>query len=188
MIIFYKKLKLKLKLISILGRMAYSIECLENSILTLKINNIIVESDEAMIKLIIDRLWEFTESRDLSVWEQKVVDMSPHVIFDFHENNNFEDYETLSAKEICELKLFYEKCPLYFSDIIDSCVGVGLSNLYGGIVGAAQDSIDKVINIIKIMTENNIKIPDVNGYLRFAFKDGWGDSFTKKDAPDYIGE
>jgi len=174
-------LQFRLRQISIPGRLAYSIECLENVISILIDKSIIIKSDEIFIRLIIDRLWEFTESQDLSVWEKRGVEISPFVIFDVHEENYFEDYETLSVQELHDLKSFYEKCPNYLNDVIDNCVEIGLSNLYGGITGVAQTSIDKVKNIIELLAENKIKIPNVDRYSKFKFKNGWADNFTKAD-------
>jgi len=89
-----------LKKISITGRLAFGITCLEQYIKEQNLKN-------KWLDRLIDVLWEFTTSEDLEEWDNKISDLDPSNIIDKHSDNKASDYDSLTEFEFNELKKYY---------------------------------------------------------------------------------
>ncbi len=161
-----------LKTISIRGRMAFAIQCIDNYIHFKNINNF-----EAELTLVIDKLKEFLTSNTLDVWDEQVRDLLPSSILDNHPQNNLEDYEYVDFEIAKKLEEAYRSLPIDLINIIDYSAAIGSNNLYECIVGFSSKTLTPLLNIIKVLRASNIELPEIDKYLDYKFikEEGWGE-------------
>ena len=157
---------------SILGRMVFGIHCLKISLLQLGY-------ETPILTVLTDRLAEFVEKDRLDIWESRIGEVAPYALLDTHPDNDLADYETLPLGEAQALKSLYTTMPAELTDLIDSVVNIGESNLYGDMGDHSEDSLTAIQLVTEKVIELGIAIPDVSPYVRSPFteNDGWG--FTR---------
>ena len=158
-----------LKKISIRGRFAFCLACLRNA---MRQENVNIES----LSILFERMSSFLTTDKLDEWEKQIVDVSPDTIFDTHPDNDFNDYETVTATELVRLKAIYEKIPSAITELIDLIISVGLSNLYGGTSDYSPHSLAPTLKVIELMDSHNYELPLLQQFSRYSFTDnnGWG--------------
>lgn len=158
-----------LKQISIRGRFAFCLACLHNAMRQEKVDN-------QSLSVVFERMSSFLTTDKLDEWEKQVVEVSPDTIFDTHSDNDFNNYETISASELSGLKTIYEKLPPVILELIDLTINVGLSNLYGGTSDYSPHSLVPTLKVVELMKGNAFELPPLQQYSRFSFSDnnGWG--------------
>jgi hypothetical protein len=142
----------QLKRISITGRMALGITCLENILRTLSI-----ECEE--LSKFISLLWKFTSSNTLDDWEEQVC----------------QEVELLfRSKETSVSQV--SKIPLYIFEIIDEVIEIGRGNLYCGIREYSEYTLFALLKVLNSMEKNNFAIPRLDKFKKSSFSefDGWG--------------
>lgn len=157
------------KTVSISGRVAFGIHCLEAA---LKQYNY----DTPEVRLILARIREFVEKDDLDVWERRVTEIAPSSILDGHPANIFEQYETISLEYLISLKKLYESMQSLLKDLIDAVIDIGKSNLYGGVGAYSEYSLREVDKVIDIMNDLQVPVPESTPYFISPFSEngGWG--------------
>jgi hypothetical protein len=157
------------KNISIRGRMAFGIKCLEIALLREGFN-------QPVLSTLLERLKEFVENDRLDIWEQRVGDVAPYSILDDHPENNYQEYETVSIDEIEQLKDIYISMPEAIVNLIDLVIKIGESNLYAGVGDYSEDSFDAISEVVREVRLLNIDLPDVKRYMISPFTEygGWG--------------
>lgn len=163
----------KLKGISIRGRFAFGVKCLEKYIEQNKISNKWTEK-------LFDTLWEFTHSSRLDLWHDKINDLDPWNLLD--PNSGIpSDYKTLKEDEFYELKDFYNSLNKNFVDMIGCTIEIGTGNLYGGTGRYSQASLNPTIELVKIAKKELIELPNIKAFMftKFSEDDGWGNHFEK---------
>jgi len=161
------------KRISIRGRVAYCIMCLENAFEKEKI-----ESQESFSLL--EKLWAFTNSHTLDEWDEMINDVTPCCILD--ENFDVNDFVE-DANIVYRFKDFYEKLPEYLNDIIDLTIGVGVGSLYGGVGSYSKRTLEPTLNVVELIVANDVIMPHIGLVANYSFDDfhGWGYAFTRED-------
>ncbi|PTD16294.1 hypothetical protein [Flavobacterium columnare] len=163
------------KKISIRGRFAFGIMCIEEYLLENSIKDFWIE------KLLI-HLWEFTESDNLDVWDEKISDLNPYNILEVDYEEYPNDFPTINASEYKELKKIYENLDSDLVILISQTIEIGVSNLYGGTGEYSNHSLIPTLEVYKIAEKTISKKPDVNNFIQFKYSEsnGWGNKFTKQ--------
>ncbi|MEP0265875.1 hypothetical protein [Dokdonia sp.] len=172
--IFQTTLESKIKKISIRGRLAFGINCIENYLTE---NNIV---NQYMVMLV-DTLWEATTSERLDLWEKKISDLDPSNILDPHPENFPSDYKLLTETAFYELKTFYINADEKFIFLIENTIEIGIGNLYGGTQKYSPTTLASTLDVHKIAISVLKEIPDINKFQfsKFSEHSGWGNPIKR---------
>jgi hypothetical protein len=129
------------KEISIRGRLAYGVSCLENAF-----KHFNIESD-LLKKEVLPEIWAFTSSSDLANWDTSVRRIDPVCVLDDTVPNN-------------PLQKLYRSLPTSIVEMISDVIEIGTGNLYGGTSGNSPFSIEPLLRIVKTCKMCHIKLPD----------------------------
>lgn len=162
------------KTISITGRLAFAIKCLEQYIKEQKL-------ESTWLDRLIDVLWDFTTSEDLGKWDKKISNLDPNNIIDTHPDNKASDYDFLTASEFNELKTYYAGISEALSLLIDLTMDIGTSNLYGGTGEYSKYTLESTVRVYWFAKENIDKIPDINKFKISPYSEdrGWGNNIER---------
>lgn len=163
----------KISKISIRGRIAFVLKCLEIALQKHEINISILND-------FTDKLWSFTTTIRFDIWHEQVKEYSPWVILD-NQLDVLNDLKFVSPKEADDLKNIYTSLPDFIVKIIDICFWVGCHELYGTIKDFSPTTIDYVVDVINLMKNNNLNIPDIDAFEKYKFSEqkGWGNFFDR---------
>ncbi|MCA8830410.1 hypothetical protein [Hymenobacter pini] len=162
-----QQLEAQLKRVSIKGRMAYCITCLEN-VLACK------QLQEPALDKLLQCLWDFTSNPDLSDWEKKIMDFSPESILE----EPLEECSYLTLSEAQHLRTVYMSLSKSLLICIDDTIEVGRGNLYGGTSGYSPHSLIPAMQVVRYMVAHTYPLPPMENFLRSPFTEedqhGWG--------------
>jgi hypothetical protein len=160
--------------ISIRGRFAFGVKCIERYISENKI-----EID--WIDKLLTQLWEFTESENLDIWDEKISDLNPTNILEVEYEKFPNDFPTINASVYKELKKIYQNLNGDFIKLISETIEIGTSNLYGGTGEYSTHSLKPTIEVYKIAVTVLSKMPDINSFIQYSFSEsnGWGNKIVK---------
>ncbi|MFD2908373.1 hypothetical protein ACFSX9_06460 [Flavobacterium ardleyense] len=173
--LFGNNIETHFKKISINGRMAFGVKCLETYLIENNIKNIWTER-------LINTLWEFTSSHNLPEWETKISDLTPECILDTHPENIAEDYKSLSESEFNSLKDFYLKVDDKLIFLINLVIDIGTTDLYGATGKYSENTLKSTMEVYKFCKKELNVLPDLNkfNFTKFSENDGWGKRINKK--------
>lgn len=163
------------KNISVKGRVAYGIRCLEQ---TLIYYNCSLEN----WKWIIEKIWGYTSVVYLDDWFYEIAEFMPDSILD-DKDCYPEDCEYLSEEQFYRLvRTYSEDSNPVINRIIRLIFEMGTSDLYSKLEGCAQNSLDCLNKIMCIMVQENIELPSSTPFSNYSYKEnnGWGESFDGK--------
>jgi hypothetical protein len=162
------------KLISISGRLAFGVKCLEQYLIEKNILN-------KWLDKLINLMWEFTISEDLSEWDNKISDLDPSNILDTHPDNKASDYKSLTEPEFNELKNYYSNIDNDLLLLIDLIIDVGTTDLYGATGKYSKNTLDSTMRIYNFASEKINKIPEIDKFKisQFSERNGWGNRIEK---------
>lgn len=163
------------KNISMRGRVAYGILCLESTL----------NSEEKFSKgwkLVLERLWSYTEIKYLDEWQDKTLEILPSSIMEI-ENFEEEDLEYVSQTEFDVLKSLYGNANNMVLDMIEVIFYIGTLELFGSISNGAIQSLKQLEKLLSIMNSIPVEPPAIGLVRRYSFQEenGWGTSFNKKE-------
>ena len=156
---------------SIRGRVAYGICCLQNTLIW-------ADASTEEWHLILDHLWEFTESENIEEWFYSTAEYLPEYVLDnvpFHKREN--EYVSQSFNDY--LATIYRKTNPIIYKIMDAIFMAGTIEMYGSIVDGGQQSLSHIIRLIDIMKSNNIPLPDYSIFKKFT--GSWGRTFSREE-------
>lgn len=147
--------------ISIRGRVAFGITCLENVCETLSLNSPSMAS-------LIDLLWTFTQSRELDVWEGEVVDALPE---------NERDVSAYADK--FEYSHLEDRDQQFVTELINAVVEIGCANLYAGFESSFTR--DEAFAVAKMLYCRGYSVPDIERFRCSRVEEfhGWGDPISR---------
>jgi len=162
------------KKISIIGRLAFGVTCLEQYIQEQNL-------ESKWLDRIINVLWEFTISKDATGWNNRISELDPNNILDKNPCNKASDYDTLTELEFNELKKYYGGLPKDLLLLIDLVIDVGTSNLYGATGDYSKSTLESTMMIYKFSQEKIDKMIDINKFKisKFSEQGGWGNAIEK---------
>jgi hypothetical protein len=143
--------------ISIRGRLAYGVSCLENALLHFNIQNDLLEKE------VLPRIWSFASSSDLTAWDDSVKEIDPVCILDNNSPGS-------------RLQKLYRSLPTIIIEMISDVIEIGAGNLYGGTTGYSPFSMKPLLRVIKTCKMNHISLPQLEPFKRSSFEEmhGWG--------------
>lgn len=173
--LFENKTKRLFKKVSVTGRMAFGIKCLEQFIIEKEIQN-------AMLYRLLEVLWEFTITENLAEWDSKITELAPESILDNHLQNSPENYKHLTASEFQHLKDFYLKADEKLIDLIGYVIDIGTTHLYGATGQYAKEALESTMKVYQFAKKEIVVIPDLNKFTftEFSERNGWGNRTEKK--------
>jgi hypothetical protein len=174
----------KIKKISIRGRFAYGLICLEK---------VIEEKDLKLPELesLIINMWEITNSDKLGWWQDLLIENNPKVVigdYELFKNGNviFEEigFATIADKVEFEKRVeFLKKLPHPVIEIIDKLVEIANQNLFAGGGEFSESTLEPTIELIEILdTIGNFRRPKIElvQFSEFSQNNGWGNKFSKE--------
>ena len=164
----------RLKEISIRGRMALGIKCLE---IVLDKNKLIHNKD---IKELLSILWKFISSESLESWSEEIMDYDPKSLIEDYENSNFECFRLLSEVEIKSIYYIYRNSKSEVLELIELVTAIGTGNLYAGTSEYSKSTLIPTIKVLNLMARNNYRTPKLENFEKSKYSEfhGWG---TKRD-------
>lgn len=155
--------------ISTRGRMAFSLSCLENAV---KYQNLKINDD--CEKLLLQQLWHFT-SDNIGLWDIQVGELIPYVVSE-EIDYSIKDYNYFSRKVHDRLQDYYKRCDKYFLEIIDLIYELGKTNIFIVInnTDLKEASLPFLQEIINLMIENNIPLPNTKLFEKFSVSENYG--------------
>jgi hypothetical protein len=166
----------KLKEFSNRGKVAFAICCFENAIKYYGLNKV-------NWLFVIQELWSFCNS-SMAIWQEKFGELTPFVV---NENVDFKikDYHYLSKEQHDNLQSLYKDAPAVILVLLGLIYDIGITNV---LVKVNSNSLKEaqlpfLNDIIKLMEENNIPLPEIELFEKFPIteNEGWGREFTRED-------
>ena len=141
--------------ISIKGRMAYGITCVENLFKTWNIKN-------EKIDLFIECLWTLTSSDHLGQWDEEIHSLLP-------DNDEIETYANEFGYN--NLNLVQQKV---LSNTIWDVIEIGQGSLYGAF--NSKFSLLPLMTVIETLEKQNIELPEITPFRKskVSERNGWG--------------
>lgn len=157
--------------ISMRGRVAYVVMCLEEAILALA-------QSHAEWSWVLCRLWKYTSTGDLDEWQERTAEIIPRVVLD-SENYSDGGYEYLTPNEFMELRILYSSNNPLLARLVDLVFDVGTLEMFGGIGNGAPISLENLNTVAMLMAEQSLSMPDLRGVAGLSFAQclGWGSPF-----------
>ncbi len=163
------------KTISIRGRFAFGVMCIEQYLFENKI-------EDTWVEKILILLWEFTNSESLDIWDEKISDINPQNILEVDYEMFPNDFPTITASEYNELKSLYQILDKALIKLISDTIEIGTSNLYGGTGEYSKFSLTPTIEVYQTANKVISNPPKIEKFIQFKFSEsnGWGNRFTKQ--------
>lgn len=165
----------RLKRVSIRGRVAFGITCLETYFKHLNLQ------EDSLVRELLEKLWEYVSSNSLDKWEEEIKEYLPYIILDTHSDNKFENYKFLTKSQFIAYQLLYHSLPKTAVSMIDMVAEIAFGNLYGGVVSYSEGTFDDTMVVIDLMNREQMALPDLSLFERSAFSEfhGWGNAVNK---------
>jgi hypothetical protein len=147
--------------ISIRGRLAFGMACLEKLVDDLNSNHPLFQT------IVFPKIWQFTSTDNLGEWEQNIRDVDPMCVLD--------------DKADSDLKVLYNKLPKDIVSTISDVIEIGTANIYGGTDNNSPMTLEPLNSVINTMTKLEIPLPDIQTFKKSSFNEfhGWGDNQTR---------
>lgn len=160
------------KEVSIRGRVAFAILCLENAIFHFGF-------DKYDWSFILGQLWSVTNSK-LGTWHYPLSECTGRSII--NDEDNIDDLEFLTKERFWELNSLYKKSNSSILRIIDLIFEIATRDLYASIVNNSPDTLEYLKQIILILEKENITFPDYKLVEKFSINEdgGWGRKFSRE--------
>ena len=155
--------------ISMNGRMAYAILCIEKYL----IENFPEDNWDALSEL----MWAST-SEYWDEWDNKFIEIIPENLFEFdtYAESNF---EVLTEDEYNSFVSLLKDKPDTVNSLLMKLHQIQNVYRYSSIPGNGKEASQLVLDICHILEQNDISLPDLDvvSFSSFTEKDGWGESF-----------
>lgn len=166
-----------MRTISMNGRMAYIILCIEKYLLEMY--------PEKDWKELSKRMWKAT-SEAWDEWMDSFIEIIPQYLFEFDTYED-SDFEELSEEEYKFFIDLYSGVTEGLFDDSTNKVGYIINTLklmeevycYTSIPGTGEESIDLILQVCEILEEDNVSLPDLDlvEFTSFDERNGWGEKF-----------
>lgn len=163
----------KIEQISIRGRVAFAILCLELAIKHFKLETL-------NWKFLLGLLWSYTNS-NVGRWHEVLSECIPNSVLvdDFVK----EEMELLTEDQFNELRELFNTSNDVINQIINQIFWIATEDLYSSISNYSQGTIDTLLKILKEMDKYEIDTPDIQLFTELTIEenDGWGREFKRED-------
>ena len=157
--------------ISMRGRVAFAIMCLEESIMRLA-----PEPERWLV--VVNQLWKYTSEESLDVWQEVTAEFTPGAILKYAEYVE-QDYELLTRDGFWLLRDLYQSCDPLLRELTDLVFDIGTLELFGSLDGFAPQSLRHLVQVLRLLGERGLPVPSVDLVSEQAFtsRHGWGNPF-----------
>ena len=173
----YKTMNEKIEVLSIYGRVAYCMMCVEKYVKTKYGTN-----DLSCFENI---FWSFSQKGQyLDKWAYRLLEIVPTYLFEYP------DYATTKKKEGCSIdegtfskaREIFNKDDDVLSKLLNNAYDAAMVYSYTSIPGNGEDSMDICLDSVSILKELSIDLPSIPEMkpLMFETKNGWGEPFDYK--------
>lgn len=161
--------------ISIKGRVAYGINCLENAI-----NH--YNYGKEKWQFVLGQLWKFTDIEYLDDWYYQTAEFMPDSILE-DEKYNEADFEFIDKAQFYKLYDLYTNANEPVKRMIRMIFDIGSKELYGKIQGHSDSTLKHLKEVMNLCQSENIKLPNGEIYRKYSFEEngGWGESFEGRE-------
>lgn len=155
--------------ISMNGRMAYAILCIEKYL----INKYPLDDWKPLSKI----MWEVTSSF-WDEWDGKFIEIIPENLF---ENDSYEEsgFEEITEDEYNTFAALLKDKSDELNELLYKLHELQEIYCYSSIPGKGDDASQIVLNICDILERHDIELPDIAkvNFSSFSEKNGWGNNF-----------
>jgi hypothetical protein len=161
-----------LKGISIRGRFAFAMRCLE---LVLDKQQ---EINKPIIQSILTQFWTYTKSDRLDVWEEEIFAFDPDL-----QQVDIDEFSFPTKAEIEEVRRYYSSTSRTVRELISTIISIGRNNLYAATGEYSESTLIPTLHMIKLTESVTGQIPNLENFKNFSFSEsnGWGNAFERKD-------
>ena len=156
--------------ISMNGRMAYAILCIEKFLITKYPKEDWTELSKIM--------WGAT-SMYWDEWDDKFIEIIPQFLFEF---KTYEEaaFEVITEEEYNSFVALLKDKPAIINQLLMKLQELHEVYCYSYIPGTGKDASNIVLDVCAILEQAGIALPDINAvtFSRFSEKDGWGNDFA----------
>ena len=162
------------KHVSVRGRVAYGICCLESAINYYNLKHLDWSS-------LLHILWSYT-NENVGRWHEIMAESSPDSILEdlsyFQKGNT-----NISMEQYNYLINIYKHSNKVIHFIINTITDIWTYDLYSSIVNNSPQTLAYLSEIISLMEQENIPLPAVESFLQFSIQEngGWGRAFTREE-------
>lgn len=167
--------------VSIRGRVAFSILCLENAIEHFHVE--LLPWD-----FVLEKLWEFTSSTGyLDDWSGYMSEIMPDNILSEpkYPSMKFEDmgFQYISKQYFNTLRDVYLQAGATLCCIIDKIFFLATGEMYGALHDGAPYNLEHLQEIIDMMEQHTIPLPSIEVLKSYSFQEegGWGRHFDRSE-------
>ncbi|MGN6647685.1 MAG: hypothetical protein ACTHJT_14280 [Cytophaga sp.] len=166
--------------ITIRGRMAFGICCIENSIRKFGF-------EDLDWSLLFNFLWRYPsapEIKDLAKWAEQEGECRPFCVL---ENKPYKElyFEFLTEEQFLKFRKLYGQVNHEICALIDLTIQIGTQALYGGVRDGSPATLDYLEQIKIILHSNGIEEPAIAFFKEFCFRQTaendwkvWGDKIA----------
>ena len=164
----------RLSNISIRGRVAFSLCCLNTLIKKFKL-------DDLEWEFLFEKLWQYTSTKYLDEWHMEFAEYIPETImhYDKYDKN---DFEYVTDDLFNRLRILYSELNEDVKEIINLVFYMGTIELYGKVQKRGK-SFEYFEEIIRLMIKYKVSLPRISQFEKYEFDkgDGWGDMIKRED-------
>ncbi len=161
------------KKISIRGRVAFAICCLESIIIANRY-------DINDWSVLLNKLWMIAELEVVSDWLYIVAECLPENILEVA-SYDYGSFQYINEDEYEQLYELYSKCREDIWELIEIIFDLGTAQMYSNIKGFSEATLSELEKVITFMKAKNIDMPSVSQFRMLLYCDGWGEPFDGKD-------
>lgn len=152
------------KQITIRGRVAFAICCLENAI---EFNNF----QKLDWSLLLDFLWKFptgNEIRDLAEWHENEAECIAFCIMDVltYDQTGF-DFITKDQYDVFEA--LYKNSNKTIWELTNYIAAIGTHYLYSGVRDGAPQTLNELDKVINLLIDDKIPLPSFSDFKKFSY-------------------
>jgi hypothetical protein len=162
------------KEVSIRGRVAYEIMCVENAISFFRLEDLNWD-------FVLDLMWSYT-NEDVGAWHYPMGEAMPWTVLS---NSDYHSHmmEIITEDQFFELYALYQASSEPVNFMINEIFDIGTRDLYASVANDSPDTLNSLQKIVEIMNENKIPLPQSEVFKRFSIEEnaGWGRAFIKEE-------
>lgn len=165
--------KNEFKKISIRGRVAFAICCLESIIMACRY-------DINDWSVLLNKLWLIAELEDVSDWLYITAECLPENILEAA-SYDYGSFQYINEDEYEQLYKLYSECKEDIWELIEIIFDLGTAQMYSNIKGFSEETLSEIEKVITFMKAKNINMPSVSQFRMLLYYDGWGETFDRKE-------
>lgn len=155
--------------ISMIGRAAYAVMCAEKYAVT--------KYADKNWKPLFAWMWNLT-SEYFDEWYYRFMEVLPEYLYEF-DNYKDAEFEYLTEEKYNYYTSFLKDIDGNMTSLLEIPAKISMVYSYMPIPGRGIESIDMVLDAVRILEDNDIEPPDADvvAFSTFSEKDGWGEPF-----------